>query len=87
MAGDVPARILIGVGEQGAGAGDILFGMDFVDFVLGLVALVGNREHPDAVDGRVGDAESGYGQAKVIPSEVHGIDNKTQSNQRGAEAS
>jgi len=52
VAGDIPTGFVIGVGKEGAGAGDVFFGMSFVELVFGLVSLLGNGEHADAMNGR-----------------------------------
>ena len=86
VAGDVPAGFLIGVGEQGAGAGDVFFGMDFVELVFGFVAFFGNREHANPMDGGTGSAERGSREAEVVPGQVHGIDDEEEERKRGDSA-
>lgn len=77
---------MIGVGKQGAGAGDVFLGMDGVDGVLRFVALVGNGEHADAMDRGVGSAESGNTEPQVIPREVDRVDDKTESDESSSDA-
>jgi hypothetical protein len=82
VAGDVPAGAVVGVGEEGAGAGDVFFGMNGVDLIFHFVAFVGNEEHADAMDGGSGSSELGSGEAEMVPGEIHGIDDEKQSRER-----
>jgi hypothetical protein len=82
VARDVPAGAGVGVGEEGAAAGDVFFGMDGVDLVFHFVAFVGNEEYADAMDGGSGGSELGSGEAEVVPGEIHGVDDEKESRQR-----
>jgi len=82
----VPAGIVGGVGEEGAGAGDVFFGLDGVNLVFGFVAFVGDGEQADAMDGGVGGTELGNGEAQVIPGDVDGVHNKGEENDSGGDA-
>lgn len=87
VADDVPTGIFVDVGKQGAGARNVFFRMNFIDLVFSFVALVGNGEHADAVDRRVGDAESRNGKAEVIPGEVDGIRDEEEGGENGSKSS
>lgn len=87
VADDIPARIFVDVGKQGTGARNVFFGMNLVDLVFGFVALIGNGEHADAVDRRVGHAEARNGEAQVIPGEVNGVRNEEESGENGSKSS
>jgi len=83
VSGDVPAGILARVGEQRARTGDVFFGMDGVDLKFSFVAVVGNREDADAMNGRRGGAESGNGGAEMEPGEVDRIGDKEKRREGG----
>ncbi len=51
VAGDVPAGIGAGVGEERVGAGDVFFGLDGVDLKFGLAEFAGDGEDAGAMDG------------------------------------
>ena len=82
VARDVPAGIVLCVGKDCAGAGKVFFGSECVDLVFGFVALIGNREKADAVDGRVGHAEPRNGEARVVPGEVNRVDDEKEKRER-----
>lgn len=86
VAEDVPARILAGVGEQRARTGDVFFGVYGVDLKFSFVAVVGNREDADAMNGRRGGAELGNGGAEMEPGEVDGIGDKEKRGEGGRDA-
>lgn len=86
MAGDVPAWIETAVGKKCAGAGDVFLRLDGVDLVFGFVALVGNREKADAVNGGVGRAKPGSGEANVVPGEVNRINDEEEDRERSDDA-
>lgn len=69
---------MLGVRKNGAGARDVFFRSDGIDLIFRFVAFVGNCEQADAVDRRVGRAESGNGQTEMVPSEVDGVDDEKQ---------
>ncbi len=77
---------MIGVGEKGAGARDVFFGMDGVNLVFSLVAFVGDGEQADAMDGRAGGAELGDGHAEMEPSKVDSVDNEEEQNESSGDA-
>jgi hypothetical protein len=82
VARNVPAGIVIGVREKGAGAGDIFFGLHGVDLVFGFVSFVGNCQKANAVDGGVGHAKPGNGETRVVPSEVHCVGDEKKEGER-----
>ena len=82
MARDVPARILLGVRKNGAGAGYVFFRSDGIDLVFRFVAFVGNCQDADAVDGRVGCTKTGNSQARMVPGEVDGVGDEKQECER-----
>jgi len=51
MADHVPARTVPGVGKDRVATGDVLFGMDGVDFVFGFVAFRRDSKKTDAMNG------------------------------------
>ena len=61
VAGNIPAGVVLRVREKRARTGDIFFGSHSVDLVFDFVALVGNGEKADVVNGRIGGAKAGNG--------------------------
>lgn len=86
VARDVPAGLLVGMGEESAGAGDVLFGADGVDLVVGFVALVWNGQKAEAVDGGGGSSEARNHQAQVIPGEIQRIHHEKEQSKRSEES-
>jgi hypothetical protein len=86
VAGDVPARILIGVGEQRAGAGDVFFRLRGIDFEIILTGLIGNSEHAGAMHG--GRGASGFREelASVEQKKIGGVDEEKESDKRDKDA-
>lgn len=82
MAGDVPARAVSGVGEERAGAGEVLFGLLRVNLVFDFVVFQWNGEKTDAVDAAGGGADSGVVQAELKPKKVAEIDEQEQGERR-----
>ena len=54
VANHVPARTVAGVGKDRVAAGDVLFGMNGVDFVFGFVAFRRDSKKTDAMNGTCG---------------------------------
>lgn len=86
MAGDVPAGLVVGVGEESAGARDVFFGMERVNLIFGFVAFVGDRKDAKPVDRGSGSAQARRSNTQVIPGEVHGIDDEEERGQSGSGA-
>jgi len=86
VAGDVPAGILIGVGKQGAGAGDVFFRLRGIDFEIILTGLIGNSEHAGAMYG--GRGASGFREelAGVEQEKIGGVDKEKKSDKRDKDA-
>lgn len=76
VASYVPAGVLIGVGEQRAGAGDVLFRFVGVHFVVDFAVLLRDGEHTRAVNGSSSVTGLGVKEADVEPEKVRGIDQK-----------
>ena len=86
VAGDVPAGILIGVGKQGAGAGDVFFRLRGIDFEIILTGFIGNSEHAGAMYG--GRGASGFREelAGVEEKKIGGVDEEEESDKRDQDA-
>ena len=82
VARDVPARIATGVRKKCARARNVFFGLNGVDLIFGFVSFVGNGEKADTVDGGVGRAKPGNGEARVVPGEVNRIDDEKEERER-----
>lgn len=67
---------MLGMREKCARAGNVFFGSHSVDLVFDFIALVGNGEKADMVNGGVGNAKPGNGEASVVPGEVKRIDDE-----------
>jgi hypothetical protein len=74
----VPAGIVLGVRENRAGTGDVLFWSYGVDLIFGFVALGGDGEKANAVNRGARRAQAGNGEAGVVPGKVDSIENKKQ---------
>ncbi len=84
MAGDVPARAVSGVREEGAGAGEVLFGLLRIKLVFYFVVFEWNGEKAIAMDAGGGGAGSGVVHAKLKPKKVAEINDEEQG-ERGEE--
>jgi hypothetical protein len=86
VAGDVPAGILIGVGKQGAGAGDVFFRLRGIDFEIILTGLIGNSKHAGAM--HRGRGASGFREelAGVEEKKIGRVDEEKESDKRGQDA-
>jgi len=86
VACDVPAGIALCVGEDCAGAGNVFFGSDRVDLVFRFVALIGNCEKADAMDGRVGGAQARNRDPDVVPGKIKRVGDEEQNRKSRDEA-
>ena len=84
MAGDVPARAVASVGKEGAGAGEVLFGLLGVKLVFDFVVFEGNGEKAIAVDAAGGGARGGVVHSELKPQRVAEINDEEQG-ERGEE--
>jgi hypothetical protein len=73
---DVPAGARAALGEKGVAAGDVLFGMDLVEFEGGLVTFVGDGQETNAVNRTGSGTECWEMKADFEPGEVHEIEKK-----------
>ncbi len=73
---------MVGVRKKCTGARNVFFGSDGVDLVFDFVAFVGNGEKAGSVNGAIGEAEPGNGEARVVPSEVNRISDEKEENER-----
>lgn len=86
MAGDIPARAVSGVGEERAGAGEVLFGLLRVKLVFDFVVFEGNGEKAIAVDAAGGGARGGVVHTELKPKKVAEIDEQEQDERREEDA-
>ena len=82
MFGDIPARAVAGVREEGTGAREIFLGMNGINFILYLVVFGGNGKEPYAVNRAGGGAEFGMPDAQFEPGKINEICNEEQSEEK-----
>ena len=70
------------MGEEGAGAGEVLFGLLGVKLVFDFVVFEWNGEKADAVDAAGGEAGGGVVHAELKPEKVSEIDEQEQGERR-----
>ena len=84
MAGDVPARAVSSVGKEGAGAGEVLFGLLRIELVFDFVVFEWNGEKSIAVDAAHGGARGRVVHSELKPQRVAEINDEEQG-ERGEE--
>jgi hypothetical protein len=83
VAGNVPAGAAAALGEEGVATGDVLFGMDLVEFESGVVGFVGYGEKANAVNRAGSSTEFREMKASLVPGEVHKIEKKNCTENKG----
>lgn len=78
MAGDIPAGIIVAVGEERTSTGHIFFRLISVHLQIEFAVLVGNREHAIAMDRTSGGTEFRINNTKGVREKVDGVDQNAQ---------
>jgi len=74
VAGDIPAGIIVAVGEERTSTGHIFFRSISVHFQIKFAVLVGNRKHAVAMDRTSGGTEFRINDTKGVGEKVDGVD-------------
>jgi hypothetical protein len=79
VASNVPTGLGASLRKERVAAGNIFFGMDLVELISSPIALIGNREKTNAMNGSRGRAETGKMQAKLVPGKVREVEKREQN--------
>ena len=86
MTSNIPTGAHAVLREHRVAARNVFFGMDHVEFVGGLAALVGNGQETNAVERTGSRAEFREMQAKFVPGKIRQIDKQQQAERREDES-
>jgi len=86
VTGDVPTGIVLGVGKERAGAGDVFFRTEGVNLEFHFVAVVRDGKEAEAMHGGSGGAELGDRGAELEPGEIDRIGDEEKSDESGGTA-